>query len=110
MERPKIIYVAQVARGRCCFLISMSGESQQQQQMHANNWYFTRDELEATGTNSYQLRYKMASFIQALGKQINVYDIYMSLIPLDLMLVLQRLVSLHIVFIVENHLMPLNTR
>ena len=90
----------------------MSGESQQQQQMHANNWYFTRDELEATGTSSYQLRYKMASFIQALGKQINVYDIYiyLSLISLDLMLVLQRLVSLHIVFIVENHSMPLNTR
>lgn len=51
----------------------MSAEPHQQQQMHANNWYFTRDELEASGASNYQLRYEMASFIQILGKQINMY-------------------------------------
>ena len=51
----------------------MPDEAQQQQHLHANNWYFTRGELETTGPDIHRLHYKMAAFIQALGRQISVY-------------------------------------
>ena len=54
----------------------MPDELQQQHPSHINNWYFTRAELEATDADVYHLHYKMATFIQTMGKQINMYESY----------------------------------